>query len=56
MKTGYLSEMVIDVRPYPWYERFRVGLTCLFVGRVRFRGQLADVKLGRAEETSPQVD
>lgn len=56
MKSGYLSEMVIDVRPYPWYERFRVGLTCLFLGRVRFRGQLADLKCGRVGDTSPRVD
>ena len=44
MKTIWLSEMVINVKPYPWHERFRVALSCLLFGTVSFRGQLIEVK------------
>lgn len=35
-----LTEFNIDVRPYPWWERFRVGLEVLIFGSARFEGEL----------------
>lgn len=44
--TIYISPVKIDVRPYPWWERFRVAFECLVFGHVSFRGTLDDVKVG----------
>lgn len=32
--------MYVNVRPYPWFERFRVAAEVLVTGKAGFRGEL----------------
>jgi hypothetical protein len=49
-RTVYLHPITINLKPYPWWERFRVAYECLVWGRVEFRAELTDVKSGPPSE------
>jgi hypothetical protein len=56
MKLVMLHPIKINVRLYPFWERFRVAFECLIFGEASFQGQITNVKSEQPKDTLPPID
>lgn len=44
-----VSKVCMNLKVFPWHERFRVALACLFLGSVTFNAKINDMKVEKEE-------